>query len=147
MSSTATLVPEKGPIPAHLLGNMWAQSWENLTGCRAESQCRPAYDLTEILKARKKSTNEMVRFGERFFTSLGFAPLPKTFWERSLFIKPGIVSRLPCERVERRSRDDLRIKMCIDITAEDFNTIHHELGHNFYQRAYKHQPVPLSRQR
>jgi peptidyl-dipeptidase A len=36
--------------------------------------------------------------------------------------------------------DDLRIKMCIDVTAEDFSTIHHELGHNFYQRAYNQQP-------
>jgi peptidyl-dipeptidase A len=36
--------------------------------------------------------------------------------------------------------DDLRLKMCIDITAEDFATIHHELGHNFYQRAYNTQP-------
>ena len=36
--------------------------------------------------------------------------------------------------------NDLRIKMCIEITAEDFRTIHHELGHNYYQRAYG--PLP-----
>ena len=83
----------------------------------------------------------MVRYGERFFTSLGFAPLPQTFWERSLFVKPRRPRRgLPRQRLGRRFVDDLRIKMCIDITAEDFTTIHHELGHNFYQRAYDKQP-------
>ena len=83
----------------------------------------------------------MVRYGERFFTSLGFAPLPQTFWERSMFIKPRdreVVCHASAWDVD--TVDDLRIKMCIDITAEDFTTIHHELGHNFYQRAYNKQP-------
>ena len=84
----------------------------------------------------------MVRYGERFFTSLGFDPLPKTFWERSLFVKPKdreVVCHASAWDIDYV--DDLRIKMCIDITAEDFTTIHHELGHNFYQRAYNKQPV------
>ena len=34
--------------------------------------------------------------------------------------------------------------MCTEPTAEDFVTVHHELGHNFYQRAYAKQP-PLFR--
>jgi peptidyl-dipeptidase A len=38
------------------------------------------------------------------------------------------------------NKDDLRIKMCIKINADDFVTIHHELGHNYYQRAYNQQP-------
>ena len=83
----------------------------------------------------------MVRYGEGFFTSLGFAPLPKTFWERSLFTKPRdreVVCHASAWDVD--NVNDLRIKMCIDITAEDFSTIHHELGHNFYQRAYNTQP-------
>ena len=88
---------------------------------------------------------QMVRYGERFFTSLGFEPLPKTFWERSLFTKPQdreVVCHASAWDIDYV--DDLRIKMCIDITAEDFVTIHHELGHNFYQRAYNKQP-PLFR--
>jgi peptidyl-dipeptidase A len=83
----------------------------------------------------------MVRYGEGFFTSLGFAPLPKTFWERSLFVKPrdrDVVCHASAWDVD--SVEDVRLKMCIDITAEDFTTIHHELGHNFYQRAYDAQP-------
>ncbi len=136
------VVNPKGPIPAHLLGNMWAQSWENLYPVVAPPNADPGFDLTEILKRKKIDEKEMVRYGERFFTSLGFAPLPKTFWERSLFIKPqdrDVVCHASAWNVDYV--DDLRIKMCIDITAEDFNTIHHELGHNFYQRAYNNQPV------
>ncbi len=84
----------------------------------------------------------MVRIGERFYTSLGFAPLPQTFWERSLFVRPRdreVVCHASAWDIDLKS--DVRIKMCIDQTAEDFSTIHHELGHNFYQRAYKDQPV------
>ena len=136
------VVNPKGPIPAHLLGNMWAQSWENLYPILAPPDADPGYDLTEILKGKKIDEKEMVRYGERFFTSLGFDPLPKTFWERSLFVKPRdreVVCHASAWDVDYE--DDLRIKMCIEINAEDFNTIHHELGHNFYQRAYNKQPV------
>jgi peptidyl-dipeptidase A len=137
----AQVVPEKGPIPAHLLGNMWAQQWNNIYPLVAPPGGDPGIDLTQILREKKVDEKEMVRYGERFFTSLGFEPLPKTFWERSLFTKPRdreVVCHASAWDVD--NEDDLRIKMCIEITAEDFSTIHHELGHNFYQRAYKEQP-------
>jgi peptidyl-dipeptidase A len=135
------IVPEHGPIPAHLLGNMWAQEWENIYPLVAPKDADPGYDLTAILKARGTQPLDMVKYGEHFFTSLGFAPLPKTFWERSLFVKPrdrDVVCHASAWDID--SVDDLRIKMCIEINAEDFSTIHHELGHNFYQRAYDQQP-------
>ena len=135
------LVPEKGPIPAYLLGNIWAQSWENLYPDVAPATGAKAYDLTKILAARKTSAVDMVKFGERFFVSLGQAPLPPTFYERSLLVKPQdreVVCHASAWAIDLA--DDVRIKMCIDATAEDFTVIHHELGHNFYQRAYKHQP-------
>ena len=134
-------VPANGPIPAHLLGNMWAQDWANVNPLVAPADADPGYDLTKILKERKTDPLQMVRYGESFFTSLGFDPLPKTFWERSLFTKPRdreVVCHASAWDVD--NENDLRIKMCIDITAEDFTTIHHELGHNFYQRAYNTQP-------
>jgi peptidyl-dipeptidase A len=137
----ADAVPADGPIPAHLLGNMWAQDWGNLYPLLAPAGADPGFDLTEILKSRKADALQMVRYGEGFFTSLGFAPLPKTFWERSLFTKPRdreVVCHASAWDVD--NVDDLRLKMCIDITAEMFSTIHHELGHNFYQRAYNKQP-------
>jgi peptidyl-dipeptidase A len=135
-------VPEKGPIPAHLLGNPWAQSWDNIYPLAAPKEADPGHNLTAILRARKIDEREMVRYGERFFTSLGFEPMPATFWERSLFVKPRdreVVCHASAWDVD--NVDDLRIKMCIDITDEDFSVIHHELGHNFYQRAYNRRPM------
>ncbi len=135
------VVPASGPIPAHLLGNMWAQTWDNVYPLVAPKDADPGYDLTQILKGRNTDALQMVRYGEGFFTSLGFAPLPKTFWERSLFVKPrdrDVVCHASAWDVD--SADDIRLKMCIDITAEDFTTVHHELGHNIYQRAYNQLP-------
>jgi len=139
------VVPATGPIPAHLLGNMWAQTWDNVYPLVAPAGADPGYDLSQILKARKTDPIQMVRYGEGFFTSLGFAPLPQTFWQRSMFVKPKdreVVCHASAWDIDYV--DDLRLKMCIDITGEDFVTVHHELGHNFYQRAYDHQP-PLFR--
>lgn len=136
------IVPADGPIPAHLLGNIWAQDWSNVAPLVAEGSVRPAFSLTQILKRRNASAIDMVRTGERFFTSLGFEPLPETFWERSMFVQPAdraVVCHASAWNIDLV--DDLRIKMCIDPTEEDFTTIHHELGHNFYQRAYNTLPV------
>jgi peptidyl-dipeptidase A len=134
-------VPPRGPIPAHLLGNIWAQEWNNVYDLMDSPKPAQSYDLTKILQDRHTDAKGMVRYGEAFFTSLGFAPLPKTFWERSLFTKPAdrdVVCHASAWDID--SKDDLRIKMCIQTTAEDFKVIHHELGHNFYQRAYDTQP-------
>jgi peptidyl-dipeptidase A len=139
------IVPAHGPIPAHLLGNIWAQDWTNIYPLVAPKSADPGYSLTDILKKRNMPPLEMVRTGERFYTSLGFAPLPKTFFERSLFVRPRdreVVCHASAWDIDYA--DDIRIKMCIEPTADDFTTIHHELGHNFYQRAYKDQP-PLFR--
>jgi len=135
------IVPPNGPIPAHLLGNIWAQDWTNLydlLGLPAGT----GPDLTPILEQKKVDALQMVRYGQAFFTSLGFEPLPQTFWERSLFIKPAdrdVVCHASAWDVD--NQEDVRLKMCIRIRDEDFRTIHHELGHNFYQLAYRRQPL------
>jgi peptidyl-dipeptidase A len=136
------LVPATGPMPAHLLGNIWAQDWSNIYPLVAPPNADAGFNLTDILKKRKMPALDMVRTGEHFYTSLGFAPLPKTFWERSLFVRPKdreVVCHASAWDIDYV--EDVRIKMCIEQTADDFTTIHHELGHNFYQRAYKDQPV------
>jgi len=135
------VVPPNGPIPAHLLGNIWSQEWNNVANLMDPPKAPQSYDLTKILQDRKTDARGMVKYGENFFISLGFAPLPQSFWERSLFTKPAdrdVVCHASAWDVD--NQDDLRIKVCIQPTAEDFNTVHHELGHNFYQRAYKDQP-------
>ena len=131
------LVPPTGPIPAHLLGNMWAQDWSNVYDLVAPAGSATSMDVTGVLEAKGVDEIGMVRYGERFFTSLGFDPLPATFWTRSLFVKPkdrDVVCHASAWDVD--NREDLRIKMCIERTGEYFQVVHHELGHNFYQRAY-----------
>jgi len=135
-------VPQDGPIPAHLLGNMWAQQWGNIYDLVAPEDADPGYDVTKQLEVHNYSEIQMVKGAEKFFTSLGFDALPETFWTRSLFTKPedrDVMCHASAWDLD--GQDDIRIKMCIQKTGEEFATIHHELGHNFYQRAYKNQPV------
>jgi peptidyl-dipeptidase A len=135
-------VPERGPIPAHLLGNMWAQAWEGIYPLLAPRSGDSGFDLTKRLVERGTTPVDMVRIAEGFFVSLGFDPLPATFWDRSMFIRPRdreVVCHASAWDVD--FAEDLRIKMCIEVTAEDFRTIHHELGHNYYQRACA--PLPF----
>jgi peptidyl-dipeptidase A len=134
-------VPERGPIPIHFLGNLWAQSWEWIYPLVAPEGSASGFDLTKLLLAKGTTPTEMVRYAERFFVSLGLEPLPPTFWERSMLVRPRdreVVCHASAWDIDYLN--DLRIKMCIEITGEDFHTIHHELGHNYYQRAYGHQP-------
>jgi peptidyl-dipeptidase A len=136
------VVPLDQPIRADLLGNMWAQTWGNVYDMVKPESDLPTVDITELLAKANYDEIKMVKTGENFFTSLGFDPLPDTFWERSLFTKPlsrDVVCHASAWDID--DKDDIRIKMCIEKTGEDFKTIHHELGHNFYQRAYKNQPV------
>lgn len=135
------VVPASGPIPAHLLGNMWSQDWSNIYDLIKPPVGDPGFDLTEILTRKKTDAKQMVRYGEGFFTSIGFEVLPQTFWERSLFTRPrdrDVVCHASAWDIDNQK--DVRLKMCIKINAEDFSTVHHELGHNYYQMAYAPQP-------
>ena len=141
-----TAVDTNGMIRADLLGNPWAQEWGNIFELVAPLQQKQPYDVTDLLKAKNVDPIGMVKYGESFFTSLGFAPLPKTFWERSLFVKPKdreVVCHASAWDID--NFNDVRLKMCIQVRGVDFVTIHHELGHNFYQRAYENQPFLFKR--
>jgi peptidyl-dipeptidase A len=135
--------PDTGPIRADLLGNMWAQEWGNIYDVVAPRGAGDVgYDLTELLVRNKYTPEKIVRTGEQFFTSLGFAPLPQTFWTRSMITAPRdreVICHASAWDVD--NVEDLRIKMCTKVNADDFVTVHHELGHNFYQRAYNKQPL------
>ena len=139
------VVSKDGVLPAHVLGNMWGQSWANiydLVYTPDNPSASPSINLTKILEKKEVDEIEMVKIAENFFISLGFEPLGPTFWERSLFIKPqdhNVVCHASAWDLNS-DEDDLRVKMCIERNAEDFSTIHHELGHIFYYQAYSHQP-------
>ena len=142
-------VPANGPIPAApARQHVGAGLGQHLPAGRSPPMPTPATTSPRSSKKRNTDWKQMVKYGEGFFVSLGFDPLPQTFWERSLFLKPrdrDVVCHASAWDVDTPS--DLRLKMCIQITGEDFLTIHHELGHNFYQRAYSKQPPLLPQQR
>ncbi len=131
-----------GPIRADLLGNMWAQEWGNIYPLVAPPGSGDlGYDIGDLLKEKGRGPMDMVKIGEGFYSSLGFEELPANFWTRSQFEKPAdreVVCHASAWDID--NKDDLRIKMCIKVNSGDFVTIHHELGHNYYQRAYKEQP-------
>ncbi|MDA9561724.1 M2 family metallopeptidase [Gammaproteobacteria bacterium] len=138
------IVPPEGSLPVHLTGNMWGQSWSNIYDLvYPQASQTKSVDVTKIIKDRNINETEMVEYAEDFFLSMGFDPLPDTFWERSLFIKPqdrSVVCHASAWNLDS-ANDDLRIKMCIEKNEEDFITIHHELGHIFYYQAYNHLPT------
>lgn len=134
--------PKTGPIRADLLGNMWAQEWGNIYDEVAPTGGPGmGYDLTKALEAKAYTPTSMVKTAENFYISLGFDPWPKTFWERSMIERPRD-REVQCHASawDIDNKDDIRLKACIHVNADDFFTVHHELGHNLYQRAYKNQP-------
>ena len=138
------VVPLDGPLPVHLMGNMWGQSWSNIYDLvYPEANQTKSVNVTQIIEERNINEIEMVEYAEDFFLSIGFEPLPDTFWERSLFVKPqdrSVVCHASAWNLDS-ANNDLRIKMCIEKNEEDFITIHHELGHIFYYQAYNHLPT------
>jgi peptidyl-dipeptidase A len=134
--------PRTGPIRADLLGNMWAQDWSDIYDVVAPAGAGDiGYDVGALLTAKGYDPMKMVRAGEGFYSSLGFAALPESFWQRSMITKPAdreVVCHASAWNLD--NKDDLRIKMCTKVNSTDFITIHHELGHNYYQRAYNKQP-------
>jgi len=132
-----------GPIRADLLGNMWAQEWGNIYDVVAPAGSGDlGFDVGELLVAKNYDAIKMVKAGEGFYSSLGLEPMPETFWKRSQFVKPAD-REVQCHASAWNldNVDDLRIKMCIKVNGDDFVTIHHELGHNYYQRAYNKKPL------
>ena len=134
------LVPQDQPIPAHLLGNMWSQGWSFIYDIMEPFPGTSDLDVDTTLKTKDYSPQEMVRSAENFYVSLGMDRLPDTFWERSMFSKPvdrDVVCHASAWSMD--GKDDLRIKMCIKQTYDELRVIYHELGHNYYQWAYKDQ--------
>jgi len=134
-------ISNSGPIPAHLLGNMWAQEWSNIFEIVKPYGTTASIDVSAALKSKKFDALKMTRLSESFFTSLGMKKLPKSFWKNSMFTKPphrDVVCHASAWDVNFSG--DLRIKMCININEEDLITIHHELGHIYYYVYYNTLP-------
>lgn len=137
----ADKVPADAPIPAHLLGNMWAQTWGEIYSLVEPYSGVADLDVDRALTEQGWTADKMVRTAEAFFVSLGLPNLPDTFYERSLFEKPrdrDVVCHASAWALD--GGKDPRIKMCIEPTHEMLTTIYHELGHIYYYIEYVDQP-------
>ncbi|XP_058820825.1 angiotensin-converting enzyme-like [Topomyia yanbarensis] len=136
------VVPEKGPIPMHLLGNMWAQTWDNVADITTPFPKSRQLDVTDEMVTQGYDSLKMFHMGDEFFVSLNMTKLPQTFWEKSILEKPTDGRELVCHASawDFYKTDDVRIKQCTRVTMEDFFTVHHELGHIQYFLQYQHQP-------
>nr|XP_034299426.1 uncharacterized protein LOC117680950 isoform X1 [Crassostrea gigas] len=140
------LFPVSGQIPAHLLGNMWAQQWNNIYDLVIPYKNKAKIDITPVLKEKNYTALQMFRTAEEFFKSLGLKPMPETFWNKSMIVKPeGRDVVCHASAWDFYNQKDFRIKMCTDVTMEDLITIHHEMGHIQYYLQYKDLPVAFRR--
>ncbi len=134
-------VPSGKPIPAQLLGNMWAQQWGEIYPLVEPYPGVSSLDVTAELVRQKYDPVRITESAESFYVSLGFPKLPQTFWERSLLKKPADRDvQCHASAWHMDGADDVRIKQCIEPTQEHLMTIYHELGHVFYYLSYKDQP-------
>ncbi|KAK4008097.1 hypothetical protein OUZ56_013252 [Daphnia magna] len=142
IDKTGTVHPDR-PLPAHVLGNMWAQNWEPLLPrLMPNATLSGGEEATQVLRRRYSSFTQLVEVAQDFFLSLGFPPLPLNFWTRSQFVRPTDGTKPVCHGSATNfySRDDVRLMMCGEINEDDFYTLHHEMGHLYYFLAYNHQP-------
>jgi peptidyl-dipeptidase A len=137
----AQRVPDGKPIPAQLLGNMWAQQWAEIYPLVEPYPGVNDLDVTAALKKQKYDAVRITQSAEAFYVSLGFPKLPQTFWERSLLTQPRDRDvQCHASAWHMDSKEDVRIKMCIEPTQDDLMTVYHELGHVFYDLSYNQQP-------
>jgi peptidyl-dipeptidase A len=138
-------VKPEGPIPAHVLGNMWAQEWANIYPLVEPYKGQASLDVTAALKKKKKTEMDLVKIGEGFFTSMGLKALPKSFYDKSMFVKPQdrevVCHASAWDLAYDAKANDVRIKMCIKVDEDNLVTIHHELGHIYYYEYYNDKPV------
>ncbi|KAK5649892.1 hypothetical protein RI129_000921 [Pyrocoelia pectoralis] len=142
-----SIVSKKGPIPAHLLGNMWAQSWGNVADFTLPHPSTKNADITSEMIKQGYDANKMFKMAEQFFVSLNLTKMTPQFWERSIFVKPDDGRELICHASawDFYDQTDFRIKQCTSVNFEDFTTAHHEMGHIEYYLQYRHQPVTYRR--
>ncbi|KAJ0001597.1 hypothetical protein NQD34_001393 [Periophthalmus magnuspinnatus] len=128
-----------GPLPAHLLGDMWGRFWTNLYPLSIPYPDRPDIDVSKTMVEQGWRELQFFEEAEKFFMSVGLYQMFDNFWTESMFLKPEDGRRVVCHPTawDMGNRKDFRIKMCTKITMDDFLTVHHEMGHNQYQMAYR----------
>jgi len=135
------VVPGRGPLPAHLLGNMWAQSWNNIADILRPFPTKPSINVTGEMIRQGWTPRKMFEKADDFFQSMGMDPMPPKFWSGSILEKPKDGRELTCHASawDFYNGEDFRIKQCTRVNQEDFVTVNHEMGHVQYFLQYNNQ--------
>ncbi|XP_023569866.1 angiotensin-converting enzyme-like protein Ace3 isoform X2 [Octodon degus] len=133
------LINLRGPIPAHLLGNMWAQSWDKILDLVLPFPKKPPKDITKIMKSQHWKPEKMFEEADKLLTSLGLLPAPPNFWRKSMLEKPTDGREVECHTSawDFYTGNDFRIKKCTEVTLEDLLSIFHQMGHIQYFMQYQ----------
>ncbi|XP_071039603.1 angiotensin-converting enzyme isoform X1 [Parasteatoda tepidariorum] len=126
-------IKPNGPIPAHLLGNLWAYSWGNIFDLVIPYPNKKSVDVTKAMREKNITPLDMFKIAEKFFTSIGLKPMPPEFWNKSIIEKP-LNREMVCHPSAWYFFDgnDVRIKMCTSVDMDNLATVHHEMGHIEY---------------
>jgi len=127
-----------GAMPAHILGNMWAQQWNNIADLVKPYPDKPSIDVTEAMVKQGWTPKVMFEKADDFFQSLGLRRVPAEFWSGSMIERPEDGREVICHASawDFYNAKDFRIKQCTRVTQEDFITVNHEMGHIQYQMQY-----------
>lgn len=140
-------VDPRGLIPIHLTGNLWGQDWEAIADILLPGSQGGNTSSAEAFLAAGLTPRRMAEVSVGFFESLGFAPLPPSFWQHSFFEQPLGPDGRPrpnfaCHPTAYNIRQgDWRVRACFEPSWASLLTAHHEIGHIFYYQAFNHQPV------
>ncbi|CAG0920638.1 unnamed protein product [Notodromas monacha] len=148
----ADKVSPTGPIPAHILGNMWAQGWQAIFPIVSEFNSS-SLDVTGAMVEQGYTVKKMFETSDNFFTGLGLESLDTAaldFYGDSMLEKPAdreVVCHASAWDFMKKNKNpgDFRIKMCTSVDMDDLITIHHEMGHIQYYMQYVEQN-PLFRE-
>ncbi|KAF8795120.1 Angiotensin-converting enzyme like protein [Argiope bruennichi] len=135
-------IKSDGPIPAHLLGDMYAQQWSNIFNI---VKPYPGYsgrpNVTKAMHKKKLAPIDMFIIAEKFFTSIGLKAMTPRFWHFSMIEKPvGKDADCHGASYDFYEKEDYRIGVCSQVNAFDLDVIHHEMGHIEYFMHYSHLP-------
>uniref|UniRef100_H0VWU3 Angiotensin-converting enzyme n=1 Tax=Cavia porcellus TaxID=10141 RepID=H0VWU3_CAVPO len=133
----------RGPIPAHLLGDMWAQSWNNILDMVLPFPKKPPVDITHMMKRQHWRSEKMFEEADKFFTSLGMLSVPPDFWKKSMLERPTDGRSVECQASawDFYTGNDFRVKKCTEVALEDMLSVFHLMGHIQYFMQYQNLSV------
>ncbi|XP_053696511.1 angiotensin-converting enzyme [Sabethes cyaneus] len=129
------------PLPDHILGDMYGQSWNNILDVLIPYPGRSYLEVTPEMHKQGYNPLVMFQIADEFFVSMNMTAMPPDFWLTSVLTQPPDRPVLCTPSSwDFCNGKDYRIKMCTTVSHKDFITVHHELAHVQYFLNYRNNP-------